>query len=270
MNERFTGIVLFTQSYRDHDTLVKIFTPEYGTKMFFVKHAKHANHHLASQLIPLTYNEYLGDIKDLGLSFIREAHTLNLFSDIQMDYWKQAHAVYIAQLIDAGMDDNTPMPVLYQLIHDALLAFSKKIAPEIIAIYVEIAMLPFFGVEIEWQQCRHCQKMMERVDFSILQQGVLCHDHWNEDDYRLQAQPSAMKILRTLARTPLRQLNSVTVKEETICEMRRIMDEIYTEFVGIRLKSKSYLKQLHAFQDKMTKQLRESRGEARSTDENLV
>ena len=48
MNERFEGIVLFKRPHREHDGLVKIFTQEFGTKMFFVRGLYRGYHRLTS------------------------------------------------------------------------------------------------------------------------------------------------------------------------------------------------------------------------------
>ena len=83
MNERFEGIVLFQRKHREHDALVKIFTEDYGTKMFFVRGLQKPNHRLTSQLIPLTVNHYIGNINEEGLSFLKEANTIEIHRKIQ-------------------------------------------------------------------------------------------------------------------------------------------------------------------------------------------
>ncbi|MCW6662880.1 DNA repair protein RecO [Aerococcaceae bacterium NML190073] len=251
MNERFEGIVLFKRPYRERDALVKIFTSTYGTKMFFVKQAERANHPLTAQLIPLTWNHYVGDIHEVGLSFIREGQTAEMFREIQMDYLKQAYAVYITQLVDASVEDNEPNPPLYRLLHQALNALNKGQSPEIVAIYMEIQLLAQFGTQIDWQHCVECKETKLQNDFSIVRQGLLCNAHWHLDQHRLRISPRAMHIASTLAKISLTQLQTVNISEQTIAELRRLMDELYQEYVGIRLKSKSYLNQLRNMQQLM-------------------
>lgn len=251
MNERFDGIVLFKRPHREHDALVKIFTATHGTKMFFIKQADRANHPLMAQLIPLTWNHYLGDIRENGLSFIREAHTHDMFREIQLDYMKQAYAVYIAQLVDAAVDDNAPNPRVYQQLQDALSALNKGQSPEIVTIYMEIQLLSQFGTQIDWRRCHECHEEKPRNDFSVLRQGILCDAHWHLDSHRLHISPRAMHIAGILSQISLAQLQTVNVSEATLSELRRLMDELYQEYVGIRLKSKSYLNQLQAMQQLM-------------------
>lgn len=244
MNERFEGIVLFKRKHREHDSLVKIFTNEYGTRMFFVKRLEKPNHPLASQLLPLTINDYIGTINVDGLSFLREASTLNFNRNIQEDIMNQAYSAYISQLVDAAVDDNVPHQKLYELFKLALELINQKKSPEIITAFMEIYLLPEFGTHIQWQQCVVCGTSQQPFDFSIRRQGVLCQQHLFEDDLRLRISPRAMYIASILAKAELAQIQTVNVSNETLNNLKRLLDEIYQEFVGLRLKSKSYLDQM--------------------------
>lgn len=244
MNERFEGIVLFKRKHREHDALVKIFTNEFGTRMFFVKRLEKPNHPLASQLIPLTINDYIGTINLDGLSFLREASTLAFNRKIQEDIMKQAYAAYISQLVDAAVDDNVPQKKLYEVFKLALEQMNLGKTPEVITAFIEIHLLPEFGTHIQWQQCVVCGSTQQPFDFSIRRQGVLCAKHFHEDEFRLRISPRALYIASVLAKAELTQIQSVNVSEETLKSIKHLMDEIYQEFVGLRLKSKSYLDQM--------------------------
>lgn len=253
MNERFNGIVLFKRKHREHDALVKIFTDNFGTKMFFVQGLEKPNHRLNSQLIPLTINQYLGNINDDGLSFLQEASTVKFNRNIQIDYLKQAYSAYIAQLVDAAIEDNMVDTNLYNIFKKALELIEANDFYEIITIAVEIKLLEYFGVNLNFTQCLVCQTDQQPFDFSVRLHGVLCKNHYNEDPYRLHVSPKAMYVASVLAQVSLNQIHSINVSRETIDELRRLMDEIYKEFVGIRLKSKKYLNNLNKLSDSMNK-----------------
>ncbi|MDO4431791.1 MAG: DNA repair protein RecO [Aerococcaceae bacterium] len=244
MQQSFDGIVLFKRPYREKDLLIKVFTEHAGTKMFFVGRAQEQNYPLAPQIVPLTHNHYVGAIHNQGFSFIQEGQTVQFFRKIQEDYWLQAYAVYISQLIDAAVDDNTPHAALYQLLRDSLSLLEKGLRPEVVVAYVEIHLLSQFGLALDWQHCCECHQLAPLCDFSMIKQGILCEKHWATDAYRLRISPKAMYIAKQLASISIRQIQSVNVSDETLQELRRLMDEIYKEFVGIRLKSKSYLDQM--------------------------
>ena len=244
MRERFEGIVLFKRKHREHDALVKIFTAAYGTKMFFIKRLEKPNHPMGSQLIPLTMNEYIGTINQEGLSFLTEASTIQFNRLVQSDYTVQAYAAYISQLVDSVVDDNVPNLLVYELFKLALALLNEGKSPEIIATYIEIYLLTGFGVQLKWDACVICGAKQQPFDFSIRQHGVLCQQHFSEDEFRLHISPKAMYITSLLAQINLEQVQTVNVSQETLAEIRRLMDEIYKEYVGIRLKSKSYLDQM--------------------------
>lgn len=246
MNERFDGIVLFKRPYRENDALVKIFTDQFGTKMFFVKGLEKANHPNRSQLLALTYNSYVGNINDTSLSFIKEAKTLDMFRNIQIDYERQAYSSYIIQLIDAAISDNTREEEIYHLLLEVLEAIDQGFLPQIATIYIELHLLKQFGFALDFNACRVCGSRQHPFDFSISMQGVLCQKHWQEDPYRLRISPKAMYIAQMLSNTAFHLIQSVNVSSTSLKELRRLMDEIYKEFVGLRLKSKSYLDQLES------------------------
>lgn len=249
MHDRFEGIVLFKRKHREHDALVKIFTLQYGTKMFFVRRLEKPNHPLASQLIPLTHNAYIGTIHTSGLSFLQEGETLNFFRGFQSDYIKQAYVVYLAQLVDAATEDNQPNAELFVLFKEALEQIHSGKPPEIVTAFIELYLLDYFGVGINLQHCVECGSTQQPFDFSVRRQGVLCQRHYDVDEFRLHINPRAMYIAHILASVSLNQIQSIDVSQATLNELRRLLDEVYNEFVGIRLKSKHYLTQLKEMEE---------------------
>ena len=252
MNERFEGIVLFKRSHREHDGLVKIFTDQYGTKMFFVRGLAKGNHRLLAHTVPLTTHQFIGDIQADGLSFLKEGQTLEFYALVQQDMIVQAYAAYIAQLVDASIEDNQPDIALYRLFRQALRSLQAGMAPEVVTAYMEIHLLARFGTYIQWNQCSICGNSLEPYVFSISEQGMLCAEHHQVDARHLPISARTLHVAALLASTPLTAIQNVTLSAKTLQELRELMDEIYQEFVGIRLKSRSYLEQLLGFQTKWT------------------
>lgn len=249
MNESFEGIVLFKRPYRDNDALVKIFTEDKGTKMFFVKGLNKPNHPLMSYTLPLTKNQYIGTINQQGLSFLREGQSLSMYRHIQMDVDLQAYAAYIVQLIDSATADNEPHATNYQLLEHVLDKLNQQLAPQLITTYVELFLLPQFGTHINLDHCLYCDETKGPFDMSLRHQGLLCSKHYHMDEFRLRIHPNAIYIVQQLHRYALKHIQSVNLDPNLLSELRRLMDEIYKEFVGLRLRSKSYLDQLEKIHD---------------------
>lgn len=261
MNNKFEGIVLFKRLHREHDSLVKIFTKDYGTKMFFIRGLEKPSHPHKVQLLPLTINQYIGTINDQGLSFIQEAATIDMLHSIQTSHHKLAYASYIAQLTDASISDNLKDEKLYSMFKKSLELINSDISYEAITIYMEIQLLHWFGTGFNFTQCAICGSQQQPFDFSINYQGVLCLQHMPEDEFRLQINPKAMYIASRLSVAPIDLIHSISVSQATMKELRRLMDYIYQEFVGIKLKSKSYLNQLDKI-NQAVQQMKDKRNKA--------
>lgn len=251
-NVSFEGIVLFKRPHREKDSLVKIFTQAYGTKMFFVKGLQKPNHKLTSTTLPMTLNSYIGAISEDGLSFLTEATSLSIFRNLQEDFLAQAYAAYIIQLVDAAVEDNTPDPKSYDWLKAALLALDNQQVPEIVTTKMELDLLANFGVGLVWHRCRICRNTQEPFKFSMRHQGVLCQNHWQEDPYLLPTSPRAIHIVKILNQTSINNINQVNISATTLSEIRHLMEEIYKEFVGLNLKSYSYLKKMANMEQSIT------------------
>ena len=53
-----------------------------------------------------------------------------------------------------------------------------------------------------------------------------------------------MHLARRLSQVDLKQIQNINLSDQTLKDLRVLMDAIYQEYVGIRLKSKSYLDQI--------------------------
>lgn len=250
MQEIFEGIVLFRRQYREEDTIVKLLTKEFGKRMFFIRRGQQSNHAMRAQLIPLSKNQYVGTINPSGFSFIKEASTMAFPRKVLEDLTLQSYASYFVQLIDAVFEDFDAQPQLYQLLNQTLEKLNEGFNHEILMIYFEIFLLPFFGTQLNWRKCQICGGHQEPFDFSINLGGLICHRHFSEDPYRLQVSPKAMHIAYLLANTPLNNINSINVSRETINQLKRLTKELYQEFVGIRLKSKQFIDEMDQLDQK--------------------
>lgn len=244
MNERFQGVVMYKRPHREHDGLVKIFTQEYGKKMFFVRHLQKPNQPLASQTIPLTHHQYVGTINKEGLSFLKEGQSISYYRTIQTQPILQAYAVYFVQLIDAAIEDNRPDKQIFDLLVELLNKLEAGVSPAIMMAYVQLFLLPYFGIYLQWHDCVFCNRNEGPMALSIRHQGVLCSDHLSEDPFHLATSPRVVHLAQLLVARPLSAFNQIEVSNETETELLTMCDELYKEFVGIHLKSKRYLDQL--------------------------
>jgi len=240
----FNGILLYRRDYRERDMLIKFLTAEYGKKMFFIRGARRRGFKMAAELLPFTMGEYVGDLRDQGLSYINSVKSVQYFEQISQDIELNAYATYIMNLIDVAYPDNQPVGRWYQQITSALQLIDQQVAPALVANVIEIQLLGAFGVAPELRWCAVCGRQDLPLDYSESYGGLLCQEHWHLDPHRLHASQAAIFYLRKFSVLNLSKVHSMTVKKTTAQQLRRILDEIYDNSVGIHLKSKRFIDQM--------------------------
>lgn len=239
--EQVEGIILSVRDYRESDRLVKIFTANVGKRMFFVAGTRKPRSRIAPAILSFTKAVYIADIKKTGLCFLRDAKEIHYYQTIQQNIFLNAYATYILGLADAALEDGVADGKLYHRIERILERMDDGEDPEILVNIFEMQLLPYFGVAPTMMGCSVCGETTGKFDFSMRYQGILCEKHWDKDAYRMHASERAVYLLRLFSAVDIDKIGQISVKKETKQEIRKILDLIYTEMVGIHLKSKSFI-----------------------------
>lgn len=237
----FKGIIMYRQNYREHDLLVKILTDKYGKHMLLIHGGTRPRFKLAAALLPFTHGMYVGDLRDNGLSYLNTARDYRQYRHISEDIFLNAYATYILDLIDHAFDDNFAIPKWYAKIARALQMIDDGFDGEVITDIIAIQLLPVFGVAPQWRQCVICGRHDLPMDFSESEGGMLCQQHWSLDPHRLHVSPRAIYYLRLFAIVDLDKIKSIKLKPATKLEIKRVIDRIYDDMVGLSLKSKYFI-----------------------------
>lgn len=247
------GLILFSRDYKEKDKLVKIFTESSGKLMFYVKGAHRKNNPLTPALQPFTEAVYIGDFRSEGLSFLNSVKDLQPFRKIQEDIFLNAYGTYLLNLVDSAIDDHAYDPNLYSFLHQALVMMNEGSDAEIITNIFEVQLLQRFGIAPIWTHCVACGETKGRFDYSSKFGGVLCERHWNQDLHRYHADPRAVYFVRMFSAITFERIKNISVKEETKGEIRKFIDSLYDEYVGIHLKSKKFIDQMKDWENILKK-----------------
>lgn len=247
--EEVEGIVLYNRKHRERDFLVKIFTQRFGKIMFFVRGSKKQQGSLFQSIQPFSTGTYIADIRENGLSFLRGSKNIENSRDLQTDIFKNAYATYICALADAAVEDRTVHPSLFALVSQSLHLINEGYEPEVIANIIETKLLEIFGVAPNFLACGVCQKTKGSFDFSDKFHGILCSEHFFEDPRRLHLDPKAVHLVRLYSVIKLDKIGDVSIKPETQNEIKRLLDHLYDQSVGLRLKSKKFIDNLYKWED---------------------
>lgn len=243
------GIILFTRDYKEKDQLIKIFTESAGKVMFFAKGIHRPNHPLRNAVQPFTEAVYIANLKTEGLSFLNSAKDIQPFRKLQEDIFLNAYGAYILGLVDAAIDDHVYDPALYHFTHSALKLLNEGADGETILNIFEIQIMQRFGVALNWRHCGVCGKTTGSFDFSSKYNGILCQEHWGMDEHRYHADPRGIYFLRMFASLSYDKIGEINLKVETKEAIRKILDQLYEEYIGLHLKSKKFIDQMSSWQD---------------------
>lgn len=240
----FHGIVMYQKEYRERDMLVKFFTQEAGKRMFFIRGAKKRGFKMTADLLPFTFGEYVGDIRDGGLSYINAAKDTTNLTHISEDIIKNAYATYMMSLLDLAIPDNQLLGGWYSRLFHGLSLINDGFDEAIITNIFEVQMMSLFGVQPNLRGCVICGRTDLPFDYSESYGGLLCQQHWHLDPNRLHLDQRTIYYLRQFSAVDLTKLKTVTVHDETKKNLRRALDMIYSDTIGVYPRSKRFLDQM--------------------------
>lgn len=236
------SLILYNRNFREDDKLVKIFTEQAGKRMFFVKHA--VNSKLSPVIQPLTIANLLMKINDEGLSYIQDYQDVQSFNRINNDLFIMSYATYVAALADASIHDNQPDAALFAFLEKTLELMNQGLDYEILTNIFEIQILSRFGVSLNFHECVFCHRTGMPFDFSFKWNGLLCPEHYYQDERRSHLHPNIPFLLNQFQSVEFETLETISLNKEIKQQLRHIIDQLYDEYVGIHLKSKKFIDSL--------------------------
>ncbi|WP_024782109.1 DNA repair protein RecO [Streptococcus mutans] len=236
------GLVLYNRPFREDDKLVKIFTETSGKHMFFVRHA--TNSKLSSVIQPLILANFILKINNHGLSYIKDYKGVSLFKEINADIYKLAYATYLVSLADAAISDAVYDAPLFAFLIKTLELMDEGLDYEILTNIFEIQILDRFGVQLNFHDCVFCHRVGLAFDFSHRYSGLLCPEHYEKDLYRSHLDPNVPYLLNQFQTLHFDSLKTISVKPDMKQKLRKFIDEVYEDYIGLRLKSKKFIDDL--------------------------
>ncbi|MGT2650156.1 DNA repair protein RecO [Streptococcus troglodytae] len=236
------GLVLYNRQFREDDKLVKIFTETSGKHMFFVRHA--TNSKLSSVIQPLILADFILKINNHGLSYIEDYKGVSLFKEINADIYKLAYATYLVSLADAAISDAVYDAPLFAFLIKTLELMDEGLDYEILTNIFEIQILDRFGVQLNFHDCVFCHRVGLAFDFSHRYSGLLCPEHYEKDVYRSHLDPNVPYLLNQFQTLHFDSLKTISVKPDMKQKLRKFIDEVYEDYIGLRLKSKKFIDDL--------------------------
>ncbi|TDL34511.1 DNA repair protein RecO [Jeotgalibacillus sp. S-D1] len=248
MLQKCEGIVVRTSDYGESNKIVTIFSREFGKFAVMANGAKKANSRLSAVSQLFTYAHFLFH-KGSGMGSLQQGDLVASQRGIKEDLFKTAYASYMVELLDKAVEDRQTDPFLFELLVQCLSYINEGHDEEVICYIFEMKLLPVYGVQPILNACAHCGETEGNFSFSIRENGLLCHRCAHMDNYRLAISAKTVRLLRLFFYLDLNRLGNISLQQETKNEIRQVIRTYYDEFVGVFIKSRSFLDQMDKMRD---------------------
>ncbi len=246
MLQKCEGIVIRTSDYGESNKVVTIFTREWGKVGVMARGAKKPNSRLSAVTQLFTYGYFLVQ-KGTGLGSLQQGEMISSMRGIREDIFLTAYASYIVELTDKSTEDKKSNPFLFELLYQTLNYINEEYDPEILMHIFELKMLSVLGLHPILNQCSVCGSTDGNFSFSIREGGFICHRCLEKDPYHIKLSISVVKLLRLFYYFDLSRLGTISVKDDTKAELKRVISAYYDEYSGLHLKTKKFLDSIHQF-----------------------
>lgn len=247
----FNGLVMSQWDYRERDLLVKILTKQAGPLMFLVRGAKRPKAKWASAVLPFSHGSYLGVLNRDRLSLLTAANQVGQYQHIASDLTANAYATYLFELVDAAFADGQPLGRWFDQVQAAIELMERGLDPQIVVNILELQLLGQFGVQPTWDRCIVCGRSDLPLNYSEENGGMLCSNHFDRDPYRIRLDQRTTGYLQLLAGVDLTKVKSINVSDYIKRRLQRLIDTIYDHQVGLHLRSKTFINQMHTWDSQL-------------------
>lgn len=246
MLQKCEGIVIRTTDYGESNKVVTLYTREWGKVGVMARGAKKPNSRLSAITQLLTHGYFLVQ-RGTGLGSLQQGEIISSLRAIRGDIFLTAYASYIVELTEKSTEDNKANPFLFELLYQTLNYLNEGYDQDVLLYIFELKMLTVLGLHPILNQCSVCGHTDGHFSFSIREGGLICHRCLDTDPYHMKLSPSVVRLLRLFYYFDLSRLGTISVKEETKAELKKVISAYYDEYSGLYLKTKKFLRSIDQF-----------------------
>ena len=248
MLQKCEGIVIRTTDYGETNKIVTLYTGEWGKVAVMARGAKKTNSRLSSITQLFTHGYFLVQ-RGSGLGSLQQGEIITSMRSIGEDIFLTAYASYIVELTDKCTEEKKPNPFHFELLYQTLNYMNEGYEADILMNIYEMKMLNVLGLFPILNQCSVCGNTDGHFSFSIREGGFICHRCLDKDPYHFKLSPASVKLLRLFYYFDLTRLGTISVKNETKAELKKVITAYYEEYSGLYLKTKKFLNSMDQFRN---------------------
>lgn len=248
MLQKCEGIVIRSTDYGESNKVITLYTRELGKIGVMARGAKKPNSRLSAITQLFTHGYFLVQ-KGAGLGSLQQGEMISSMRSIREDIFLTAYSSYIVELTDKSTEDLKTNPYLFELLLQTLHYLNEGYDQDVLMNIFELKILNVLGLHPLLNQCSVCGETDGHFSFSIREGGLICHRCIHKDPYHFKLSIAAVKLLRLFYYFDLSRLGSISVKDETKAELKKVISAYYDEYSGLHLKTKKFLNSIENFRN---------------------
>lgn len=246
VSEKADAIVIRLADFSESSKVVTLFTREFGKLGMLAKGAKRQKNPFESAMDLLAESSIVFLRKQGALSILTEASLKQRFRPPATDLASLYAGYYIAELLDALLEEADPHEELYEDTVEAIGLLQQGNRRLRAVSRFEMRLLTELGQCPQFDHCLSCGAAIEddAVDHLVhwvSQGGVLCDQCRVETFRSLELSPASFRLLRRLADRDDPIDDTVSLNKRQVREVRSVLDQLIAYNLERRPKMAKYL-----------------------------
>lgn len=233
------GIVIDERDYKETSKILILITKEFGLINILSQGCKKMKSTLRSVSSKFTYGKFVINYKENKLSTLIEVSVINNFRNIKTDIDKISYATYLLELSKEVIKHNNSS--IYNDLIQGLIKINDGYDPVVIMNILELKFLDYLGVMPTLDECVVCGRKTNIVTISSYLGGLVCNSCYkNEYVYSNKT----IKLIRMFYYVDISKITKLEINDKYKIEINRFLDDYYSRYTGIYLKSKKFIQNL--------------------------
>ena len=241
MKTKIKAIVISETNYSESSKILNLLTEDKGIIGVISRGCRKMNSPLRAGSSKLCYGYFYMNYKEDKLSTLTEIDIINDFKNIKTDLNKIGCTAFLIDLA-TGVSKESFTEEVFSILEQALIKIEEGFDPLIITNIVELKYLKFLGVSPVLNCCSKCGSKSNIVTINSDSGGYLCNNcHTNE----YIVDEKTIKLFRMFDIVDLSKIKELNIKDINKKEINSFLEDYYTRYTGLYLKSKDFLNRIN-------------------------
>lgn len=238
--EEVEGIIVGETSYGETSKIINVITKDKGLIGIMAKGCKSIKSPLRSVTSKLTYGTFIIYYKEGKLSTLKEVSVINSFKNLKKDISGISYATYILELSE-GVIKQSKNTKIFDLLIESLIKIDEGFDPLVIMNILELKYLDYLGVMPVLDGCAICGNKHGIVTLSSYRGGYVCDKCYTNEK---MVSEKAIKLIRMFYYVEISKISKLDISRKTKNEINMFLDDYYSRYTGLYLKSKKFIQSL--------------------------